>query len=204
MIISLEEIAKTSIHPILKACGFKKKGLQWNRNRGDYIDVITIQEAGYSDTEKTMFTINLGIFVKSFYEAVWQKAQRGFVNEADCVIRLRLSDLLQSKHYGDAKDEWIEIDIDNHQSVLEDISECLVAICMPFFDKIETPYKILEHMNLTQGGINKTPLMSIYKALANWKTGSNHKALEVLSTVKAKAWASKIKLVQDEIEGSGV
>jgi uncharacterized protein YbaA (DUF1428 family) len=50
------------------------------------LDVITVQEAKHSTQTEQVFTINLGVFVKSFYEAVWGRPLSGFATEADCAV----------------------------------------------------------------------------------------------------------------------
>jgi len=196
MMYTLDSVIKESIQPLLKTHGFKKKGLQWNRCRDYFIDVVTLQEAKHSSDDNIVFTLNLGIFVPSFFEAVWNKPPGGFVNEADCVVRVRLGDLIQDRPYGDALDKWWTVSgTVIEESTKDEIQEALKSKGVPFLDSFDNIQAIAEHLGQVKGWQSKNPLMVIYHALAEWKSGDRSSALQLLDHVKEKAWASKVSAV---------
>jgi len=199
MISDLEGIVRGVIQPVLKSGGFKTRGLRWNRNRGDFVDVVTVQEAKYSTAEKQVFTLNLGVFVKSFYEAVWQKPSSGLVTEADCAIRVRLGDLVQGKPYGDALDQWWEIENSTHTGDLagREIENALRELGLPFLERFDNFRMIADHLQKIRGWQAKNPLTLLYRALAEWEMGDSSSALETLTVIKGKAWELKADVVRD-------
>jgi len=197
----LDEIVKLSIHPFLKSIGFKKKGLEWNRDRGDFVDVITIQASKYNTLERQTFTVNLGVFVKSFYEAVWQQSNSGFAMEADCAVRVRLGDLIQGKPYGDALDQWWEIESSSPDRLIgSEIENALRELGIPFLERFENYEFTANHLQKVEGWQAKNPLNKLYLALAEWKSGTPSIALETLGSIKGKAWEAKADVIHRLIE----
>lgn len=193
---ALDSVVNESIQPLLKTRGFKKKGLLWNRSRDCLIDVVTLQEAKYSTEDSVVLTLNLGIFVPSFFEAVWNKPSSVFVSEADCIVRVRLGDLIQDKPHGDALDKWWTLpDAMSEESTRDDILEALKSKGIPFLDSFDNFQTIAEHMRQVKGWQSKNPLMVIYRALAEWKSGETSSALQLLDHVKEKNWVSKASAV---------
>lgn len=200
----LSEIIKQSIQPFLKQLGFKKKGLQWNRDRGEFVDVVTVQEAKHSTPEKLVFTVNLGVFVKPFYEAVWRKSPNGFATEADCAVRVRLGDLIQGKPYGDALDQWWQVEpsaLDNGE-IGKEIEKALRELGIPFLERFDNFGKIADHLQKVEGWQAKNPLITLYRALAEWKTGASKNALETLAMIKGKAWEARADVVRKVVENA--
>lgn len=198
------QLIEESVQPLLKSRGFKRKGLQWNRERGMYIDVVSLQEAKHSTLEKVVFTINLGVFVKPFFEAVWGKTLNGFATEADCVIRLRLGDLIQNNPYGDALDQWWTLPAESEgvESPNEEIRKALEGKAIPFLESFQDFGAVAEHLSQVKGWQAKNDLLLIYRALAEWKNGSATSALRTLDAVKGKAWESKATTAREMVLAS--
>jgi hypothetical protein len=201
MIANLNDIVGETIQPFLKSIGFKKKGLQWNRDRGDFVDVLTVQEAKHSTSAKQVFTLNLGVAVKSCHEAVWQKLLSSSVSEADCPVRLRLGDLIQGKPFGDANDQWWEVEggTQSAQLIGEQIVDALKDMGIPFLERFETFGAVADHLKKVRGWQAKNPLALIYRAFAEWKNGDGDGALDTLTAVKGKAWEAKAAAVREMI-----
>lgn len=199
---NLDDIVGQTIQPLLKSVGFKKKGLQWNRDRGEFVDVLTVQEAKHSTSERQVFTLNLGVLVKSFYESVWRKSLNGFATEADCAVRVRLGDLIQGKPFGDANDQWWEIEGATQSAELigRQIEDALKGMGIPFLEQFGTFGAIADHLKRVKGWQAKNPLIVINRALAEWKTGASNDALETLATIKGKAWEGKADVVREMIK----
>ena len=90
---------------------------------------------GCTQTEQ-VFTINLGVFVKSFYEAVWGRPLNGFATEADCDVSVRLGALMQGKPFGDANDKWWTINgtPQCNNSLGSEIQSALVGVSLFWTD----------------------------------------------------------------------
>jgi hypothetical protein len=200
MIASLIDIVGETIQPLLKPLGFKKRGLQWNRDRGDFVDVLTVQEAKHSTPEKRVFTLNLGVAVKFFHEAVWQKSLSSSVSEADCPVRLRLGDLIQGRLFGDANDQWWEIeDTQSAKLIGKQLADALKDMGIPFLQRFDTFGAVANHLKAVQGWQAKNPLTLIYRALAEWKDGDCNGALDTLTAIKGKSWEAKTAAVREMI-----
>ena len=126
---------------------------------------------GCTQTEQ-VFTINLGIFVKSFYEAVWGRPLNGFATEADCDVSVRLGAKYNPRWWG---------------------------VGTPFLDRFFEYNIIAEHLKQVKGWQSKNPLMMIYRALAEWKNGKSKVASETLSGIKGKSWESKVNAIRDGV-----
>jgi hypothetical protein len=187
----------------LKIHGFKKSQLQWNRIRGDFVDVVSVQEATYSTDESIAITINLGVFVPSFFAAIWTKPHKGFVKDADCTIRIRLGDLIQRKLYGDALDQWWTLtDRVSLVAVGNEVSSAIEEFALPFLDSIDDYDAIATHLGRLTGSASKTPIHFLNRCLAEWKSGNKTEAFAQLDHVSAKAWLPKVQaiktLIRDE------
>ncbi len=197
----LKTVVKEWIQPSLKSHKFKKRGLRWNRDRGCFVDVVSVQKATYSTEQAVVFTINLGVFVPSFYEAVWGTAFSGFAMEADCAVQLRLGELMEGKLYGGALDRWWTVsDPVSVESAGSEIRKAFEEELIPFFASLDTFEAIADHMRQITGWQAKIQLITIYRALAEWKSGSTSLALEMLNSMKGKAWESKASAVAEIIK----
>ena len=166
------------------------------------MDVVTVQEAKHSTLERQVFTLNLGVFVKLFYETVWQKHPSGFMTEADCAVRVRLAHLVQGKPYGNALDQWWEIEAVAPGDVLigKEVEDALRDIGIPFLERFDKFDAIADHLHKVKGWQAKDSLIVIYRALAEWKTGATNTALKTLSMIEGKAWEAKADVVREIIK----
>lgn len=197
----LNKLVKDSLQPKLKAHGFRKKALSWNRSRGEFIDVVTVQEAGHSTAEEIVFTVNIGLFVPEFFRIIWGKECNAFATEADCLIRLRLGDLIQGKLYGDSKDQWWTLSNENDFStVSERIEDSLECEALPFLVSVDSYESAFEHVNQIGGWQSKDVQWNIQKALLEWKNGRSDKAVKALDEITAKAWQPRVVAAKNAIQ----
>lgn len=168
------------------------------------MDVITVQEASYSTSAHEAFTINLGVAVPEFRKVIWPDKDKKILSEAECVVRVRLGDLMQGKLHGGALDQWWEIDgvAGSAETIGQEIENALKVLGIPFLERFDKFSAIVGHMHKTKGWQTKNPLMVLYRALAEWKAGASNEALESLSNVKGKAWKAKVDVVRKLIKGS--
>ncbi len=97
------------IAAFLKTRAFRKKRFTFNRATSDGLVVVVNLQMGRYDVGNHAeipglranlygkFTVNLGVFVPELYREQMGEAQPDFVNEYDCSIRTRFSNLLQTK-----------------------------------------------------------------------------------------------------------
>ncbi len=83
----------SKVDDILKEHQFRRKGLLWNRDCADFVDVIDLQISKSKDT----FTINAGVADKFVIHACWSTDGSGMVEEASCTVRARLGELLYGR-----------------------------------------------------------------------------------------------------------
>lgn len=104
---SMERIAGL-IGAFLKARGFRKRRHTFNRSTPDgLVHVVNLQMGthpvgdhaeipGFRQNLYGKFTVNLGVFVPELYREMLQRDPAEFVNEYDCSMRARFSDLVQT------------------------------------------------------------------------------------------------------------
>jgi hypothetical protein len=187
------------VSPSLKSHGFKKNAYLWNRSRGAFIDVISVQEAIYSN-EQVTFTLNLGVAVPKFLEDVWRKPFQGFATEADCAVRARLGDLIQGKIHGNARDQWWSIsDHSGSASLGVELAQHIEGYVFPFLDHFDNYESIASHLRESVGWIARSQFHIICSALAESMCGRGTDAIAKLESIQGDAWRSKIPYLQEII-----
>jgi hypothetical protein len=188
----IRQITKDHLAPLLKRFGFKKKGFVWNRERCDFVDVVTLQEASYNTDEEQDFTINLGIAVPEFLVIVWPDYNNSWPTEAECAVRVRLGDLMQNKPYGDAQDRWWSLLTTNSPTkTAEEICDALEYRGIPFLDSFYSFRAIADHLKQVKGWQSKNPLITLFRALAEWKSGDSSSSLNLLDGMHGSGWKTK-------------
>lgn len=196
----ISTVATDYLTPVLKSHGFKKRGNQWNRVRGYFVDVVTLQEANFSRENETVFTLNIGVSVTEFVEAVWPNSITGFLTEAECAVRVRLGDLLQGKIYGDSTDQWWSISSqDSVESVGSEVAAAVDDYAIPFLEVFNDYDSIADHLRKSSGWTANSPFHLICGALAEAKCNRRAEALARLALIKGKAWKDKIPMLQQLI-----
>ncbi|MFC4700580.1 DUF4304 domain-containing protein [Glaciecola siphonariae] len=195
----IDNLVKGYIAPVLKQNSFKKKKLSWNRSRASFIDVIDVQESKGSTTGSERFTLNIGVFVPSFYETVWNEPCKGFAQEADCVVRFRLGALLQENFSGQALDTWWNLETDEDiDKVGSELKSAIESKVLPFMDSMTYFKSLYEFVDSMGGWQQQYPLMQIYFALLKKSLGDQGASLDILNGLvlgNNKAWAARAKQV---------
>ncbi|SNZ21129.1 DUF4304 domain-containing protein [Cohaesibacter gelatinilyticus] len=89
----IDQIVSQYIAKNLKANGFKKKRLTWNKRIGEYVQVVNVQKSQWNTEEDISFTINWGISFDYVYQALWGKSPPLFISETDSFPRFRVGNL---------------------------------------------------------------------------------------------------------------
>jgi hypothetical protein len=181
---------------LLKKNGFKKKKNAWNRERGDLTDIIEIDELRGSTQDNERFVLNVGLFVPSFFEIVWNEKHKGFAQDADAVIRLRLEDFLDHSFSEEINKSWVDLNFDDVTSIGVEISRAVEDRILPYLDSI-SDFKALELFAKKVESRHKDyPLAQICFALLKFKNNKHDEATEILNSLasgKNKAWATRAK-----------
>jgi hypothetical protein len=200
---TLKVIVQESIHPLLKSNNFKRSGLNWNRVRGPFIDVFTIQMAKYSDDNRSIIAINLGIAVPEFMAILWPNSSSKILSEAESVIRYNLGDLIEADRLiNNRRFKWIEIDNYSRKKE-EDLQLLLDSIndyAFSFYNDFKTIKDICSHLDKDSGWHSHYPLFKLYQSLCACYMGDIEKSHRIISSLKGNVWEEKAILVQKFIE----
>jgi hypothetical protein len=146
-------VLKEGITSILKENGFKKKGQNYFKSVGEIGHAINIQKDKWNSKDEIRFTINLGIFSEKYWlsEFDFDKTHKipEFPKESESLIRERIGEL----KYG--KDYWYLVEAQKLEwKLIKDIKEDLVNVVLPFFKKLDTTDKLINHLksNLNENG----------------------------------------------------
>ena len=82
---------------LLKPLGFTRKGVLFNRHRGEFADVVDFPMNKAGDA----ITLEVGVQHDGLYETLWEAPPPRFFNEASCIVHARIGELL-----GEGGDVW--------------------------------------------------------------------------------------------------
>jgi hypothetical protein len=194
----IDEIVGEHLHPLLAPLGFKRRRKAWNRRAGTIVQVIDLQAAKSNSSERSDFTINIGVFSARVFEAVWQRSTPEFVKGTDCTLRLRIGDLQEGGELAVLKDTWWCID-DTHalDEVGKDVVAAVKSKAVPFLNRVQSDESILEMMGKIGGWPRKFALNQIYLAALNAETGKTTIAAQLLDDAsKNQAWQERALAVR--------
>lgn len=187
---------------MLKKNGFKKKKNAWNRERGDLIDIIEIDELRGSTQDNERFVLNVGLFVPAFFETVWNEKHKGFAQDADAVIRLRLEDFLDESFSEEINKSWVDLNFDDITNIGLEISKAVEDTVLPRLDSV-SDFKALGLLaDEVESRHKDYPLAQICFALLKYQNGNHDEATNIFNSLasgKNKAWASRAKDVLSRI-----
>ncbi len=129
-LLIMERKIVRSVNTLLKAQGFKRKELAWNRVGSVFTQVIDLQIAKHGSES---FTINLGIFHPKIHMLCWEKPAPDFIREVDCLIRIRIGYLI-----GDKDCWWDILQNDDSDGIVDKILGVIDNTVVPFFESIKS------------------------------------------------------------------
>jgi hypothetical protein len=127
-----------TVHRLLAPLGFRRRGLRWNRNVGQFVDVVTLQQSKGLDH----VWVNLGVLDPEIYERLWAKPPEPFVDEADSTVRTRLGRLI------DGRDGWWALD---DPAAPADVVHQLEDDGLPFHERMHSRSAMEEFLGTTPG-----------------------------------------------------
>lgn len=187
------EIAKDRLDPVLKPHGFKRKNLAWNRQRGEFVDVITLQKAKYSTPTEQSITGNVAVCVPEFRKIMFGETPSVLI-EADGVFTIRFAALAANDLSGLSLDRWWDLKNKTQDTVASELSDIVTQNALPFLDLFSDFSAIERHLSQMTGWQTKTPYFQLNHALVYWKLGNRAKCEEILSSINK--WGEKVELVR--------
>ena len=198
----IDSISKNYMAPLLKSNGFKKKSAVWNRARGNFIDIIELDELRGSSDGNERFVINIGICIPMFSEVLWGKPLNGLARDADALIRLRLDDFLTPSASSSLRNGWIDLAPENLSSTGREIAQIIEIDVLTYLSAI-TDFQSFELAFINSNSRHKNyPLAKILYALLrreNAQVADAKAILESIASGSNKVWALKAKRVLSHI-----
>jgi hypothetical protein len=106
----IDQIVSTHLKPALLAKGFRKQGSTFWRDRGEVIDVMTVQKSQWNDGQAARFTVNMGVYWKRIHELLGEPVKTIPPKENQCTVRERLGCLDSvTAEFPDGRDHWWEV-----------------------------------------------------------------------------------------------
>jgi len=177
-----------AIDDVLRPIGFKKKRHVWNRNHENYIDVVDMQIAKSGDG----LAINIGVFEREIYTECWQERGPEFVDEASCIVRTRLGQLI------DGKDRWWKL---GDPDGLREVKKALGEFGLEFVERMHSARGM--ELFLDESGVRKSyyPLPAIYLAIIILKSGNRSDGCQLLQELKGRNtgdWQRRVDYILDK------
>jgi hypothetical protein len=177
------------LHDSLSASDFFKKGSTWNRQWGDFVEVISLQRS--KDGEA--MTLNAGVGHRHLYWLFWRKELGPFVDEPSCVVRTRIGQLL------DGKDLWWEM---SSPGVEDDMVAKVHSHLLPFLMDMRSLNSMERFLVASQATDNPYPLPVVYLAIIKHELGFRSAACDLLANRRLKApsaWRARIDGVMQRL-----
>jgi len=195
----LKQVVDEFISPQLKAAGFQNRGQTWNRDLGEIVHVIDVQESRWSSADKSRFTLNIGVMLRQIEWILWGTDSRGFVSESSCFPRFRIG-YLPGVDAG--YDSWWELrnklDIDD---VGPEVERLIGERCIPLLDRCRTNSAVLEIAGDADEW--KHPAERLAFAILLCLRGRKEDGEDLLGELNAdgklKAWHARLREVQDRL-----
>ena len=165
----IDGLIRDFIHPTLKPAGFRRQGRTWNRAVNDVVHVINVQGSGSNYGDVGQFTINMGVYVPSAHQYLWNFPQKQFVTESLCIIRQRPAQLA----YG--RDHWWSFDSTTDLAQLgNDVRSVIVTHALPFLAPLDSITAVLA------GFADRWPARGVDHAVCSFLVGDTAAAVDAL------------------------
>lgn len=168
---------RDSLHEYLEQCGFRRTGLRWNRDVGEFVDVVTIQRTKSLDA----IYVNLGVQDPEIYTRWWGTPPNDVLDEADCTVRTRLGVLV------DGHDRVWDL---RDPVARDDIKALFAEYGLPFLESMHSRAMMVEYL---QPWRREWP-SAVYLALLQASQRDVEAACTTIATFRAKAHASFLGL----------
>lgn len=169
------------IDNLLEKYQFHKIGMVWNRESGDFIDVLDVQ-VGKSGEK---FTINVGVAEKSVLGSCWGSDSLRLVEESSCTIRARLGELMCGR------DVWWPL---TSEDGVNEVLDAIENTAIPFLHLNHSVDRMIEFLE-NNSSARIYPPEAIYLALLYRRAGNIDRSVKLLKTLQIElngGWREKI------------
>ena len=196
----LEQLSSQHIAPVLRAAGFAKHRLIWNRCVDGLVHVVHIQASRWNDADECAFAMSVGVSVAQVHRIVWGKELPKVVREEDCLPRFRYG-YLPGVAIG--KDVWWklhgEADI---ELVGSEVVRAIEEKCLPVLDGCRSIQDVLE---LADGYDQwKQVAEKLEYAVLTCLAGQEEAGLAMLDAMavnpKLKAWEGQVSETRGRLQ----
>jgi hypothetical protein len=195
------------IHERIKCDGYKRHGWFWNKHNEETVDAIDLQKSKTSTRDDGSMTVNVGIALPDVYSILWRKESPSFIPEVDCIIRRRISRIINDGSGGNlrTKDLWWRFDENTDAEELGgQIADLIVSKAYPWFNRLRSRRAVAEYLRYSKDVFDEMApsriSLCILDALLNGEARQD--AFEELKA-KFPPWSSRIDIALDQLRGSG-
>jgi len=174
----------------LRARGFSRDRLTWNRSTGSTVDVVDIQV----NKTGTRVTLNCGVLDTDTYAVCWGTPAPAFVEEPFCTVRARLGRLM-----GRGDQWWSPHDDDAIDELLERIEDTVLPFIARMNDRREMANYLAEQIKHKR---YPDPLAVAYLAIVEAQLGDVNRACSVLAEHRPNVlgdWQIRLKEVSSRL-----
>lgn len=142
---TIDTVIGESLHPALKAKGFRKKGRTFLRDNDNRTDVISIRTSPHDYDLNGSFTIVLGVYYEELARLLGTGPPKsGSPRVRDCVLTTNIGQLMPQR-----MEHWWEILLgeDTHKTAI-DVSEAVRTFGLPWFEDITDIDRLREMLML--------------------------------------------------------
>lgn len=130
----IDQIVRESVHPALKARGFRRVGRNFRRNSEGLTQIVNLQASQWNHGDRGQFTLNLGVYFPKAAElhGVFVVTEKPL--EPDCLIRMRIGHLLPC-----ASDYWWDVDSATDSDRLgREVASVVIDVALPWLEDAST------------------------------------------------------------------
>lgn len=195
---AIDDLIVRVLDPGLEAAGFQRKRRTWNRLRMGFVDVVDVQTVPRKLGPNT-FTMNVGVLVPDLYELVHGRTPPRFAEDPECVVRVRVGELLNRGGADRFFDRWWTLDSDTEQLNAErELGDALPGRVLPFLERFQSMPDVHTFLETQTGYHRKYGLDRLFLAAARHRVGDVEGALRELTDVRHKdrAWGRHAESVE--------
>ncbi|HEY8559553.1 MAG TPA: DUF4304 domain-containing protein [Pyrinomonadaceae bacterium] len=153
----IKNIVDSTLRPILKRLGYRKKGNTWNLRDGELIKVVNVQFSSGNTSRQAKFTVNLGVYNPDFRREslVAGKINEENVKEHECEIRERLGAISYGSDFW-----WTVYANEDNEKASEDLRTRFTDRGLPWlnsFKNLEDEYNYF-----AERGIHRSAFVAAY------------------------------------------
>jgi hypothetical protein len=201
----LKDMIRNEVAPLLKAQGFRKQAMTWNRDEGDVIQVLDIQPSRWNDRAKQEFTLNVGGLSKVAWETCWGKPVPKHITIEECCPTFRIGQILAG-FPPEATDFWWRLTDDMSDAETNTIRDSLVDAvckkCLPILDQWRTEADLLRAFSSLPESTKQQPANRLYHAILVFQLGRQEAAEEELHAFdnpKFRVWHDRVEAVKSRL-----